>query len=114
MDQTLSRDKGRIQTFKSHFLYTGQSQRTEAALEIQKEGENRSTRTFKVVQSGSKVSLPTVTSIPCVAVRLKNCVSNWETITSDQGIFEAIRGVTIDFFECPAQVGTNLIRQKLR
>ena len=60
------------------------------------------------------MSLSKVTSIPCVAGRLKNCVSNWETITSEKGIFEAIRGVTIDFFECPTQVGTNLIPQKLR
>lgn len=32
MDEMLSRDKGRIQTVNSHFLYIGQSQRTEAAL----------------------------------------------------------------------------------
>ena len=80
----------------------------------QKEGENRSVRTFKVVQSGSTENLPTVTSIPCVAGRLKNCVFNWETITSDQRILEAIRGVTIDFYECPTQVSSNLIPQNLR
>lgn len=48
------------------------------------------------------MSLPTFTSIPCMAGRLKNFVSNWET-TSDQRILEAIRGVTIDFYEYPSQ-----------
>ena len=70
-----------------------------AALEIQKEGENRSTTTLKVVQLGSKVSLPTVTSIPCVASKLEKFVSNGETIISNQKIFEAIRGVAIDFYK---------------
>lgn len=49
------------------------------------------------------MSLPTVASIPCVAGRLKNFFSNWKIITSDQRILEAIRGVTIDFYECPTQ-----------
>lgn len=38
-----------------------------------------------------------------MAGRLKNFVSNWETITSEQRILEAIRGVTLDFYECSTQ-----------
>ena len=49
------------------------------------------------------MSLPRVTSIPSVAGRLKNFVSNRETITSEQRFLEAIGGVTIDFYECPTQ-----------
>ena len=40
---------------------------------------------------------------PCMAGRLKKTVSKWETITSDQRILNAIRGVRIDFNEQPTQ-----------
>lgn len=50
------------------------------------------------------MSIPLATLKPCTAGRLKNFLSKWQTITSDQRILNAIRGVTIDFYEQPTQV----------
>ena len=58
--------------------------------------QSSSSRAHKVAQLGSQVSLPFSPSIPCMAGRLKNYVHKWHTITSDQRILDAIRGVTID------------------
>jgi len=49
------------------------------------------------------VSIPLPTLNPCTAGRLKNFLSKWKTITSDQRILNAIRGVTIDFSDQPTQ-----------
>ena len=54
-------------------------------------------------QLGSQVSLPFSPSIPCMAGRLKDNVHKWHTITSDQRILIAFRGVTIDFITKPTQ-----------
>lgn len=50
------------------------------------------------------MSLPFPPSIRCMAGRLKNYVDKWHTITSDQWILDAIKGVTIDFIEKPTQL----------
>ena len=49
------------------------------------------------------MSIPLSTFNPCKAGRLKNLLSKWQTIISDQRILSAIRGVTIDFNEQPTQ-----------
>ena len=49
------------------------------------------------------MSIPLSTFNSCTAGRLKNFVSKWQTITSDQRILNAIRGVRIDFIEQPTQ-----------
>ena len=49
------------------------------------------------------MSIPLPTLNPCTAGRLKNFLSKWKTITSDQRILNAIRGVTIDFSDQPTQ-----------
>jgi len=54
-------------------------------------------------QLGSQVGIPFYTFNPCTAGRFKNFLSKWQTITSDQRILNAIRGVTIDFNEQPTQ-----------
>ena len=50
------------------------------------------------------MSLPFPPSIPCMAGRLKNYVHKWYTITSDQWILDALRGVTIEFIVKPTQL----------
>jgi len=49
------------------------------------------------------VGIPLYTFNPCRTGRLKNFLSKWQTITSDQRILNAIGGVTIDFNEQPTQ-----------
>ena len=68
--------------------------------------QSSSGRAHKVAhdQLGSQVSLPFPLSIPCMAGRLKSYVHKWYTITSDQWILDAIRGVTIEFIAKPTQL----------
>ena len=54
-------------------------------------------------QLGSQVGIPFYTFNPCTAGRFKNFLSKWQTITSDQRILNANRGVTTDFNEQPTQ-----------
>ena len=47
------------------------------------------------------MSLPFNPSIPYMADRMKSYVHKWQTITSDQWILDAIKGVTIEFIANP-------------
>lgn len=82
---------------QQHFQYLGQSQQRRPPSKF---------RAHKVAhdQLGSQVSLPFPPSIPCMVGSLKNYVYKWHSITSDQGILDAIRGVTIDFTSKPTQL----------
>ena len=42
-------------------------------------------------------------NVPYVAGRLKQFVSVWQTITSDYCILSSIKGVKIEFVDCPKQ-----------
>ena len=90
------RQKGSSYSNHQHFLYQGQGQRRKPPSKF---------KAHKVAhdQLGSQVSLPFSPSIPCMAGRLKTYVHKWHTITSDQRILDAIRGVTIDFITKPTQ-----------
>ena len=80
------------------FFVPGPRPKEETSIKIQST-QSSSGRAHKVAhdQLGSKLSLPFSPSIPCMAGRLKNYVHKRHTITSNQRILDAIRGVTIDF-----------------
>ena len=98
MDPIILRDS--YPNRQNHFLFQGQGQRRKTTFKVQNT-ERSPCGTHKIVpdQLGSPVSIPLSTFNPCTAGRLKNFVSKWQTITSDQRILNAIRGVRIDFIE---------------
>ena len=77
----------------------------------QKEGQTRSTLIFAKPQDHLhfQVSLTndinhnSSVNVPYAAGRLKQFVSVWETITSDYCILSSIKGVKIEFVDCPKQ-----------
>ena len=103
MEPITSDDKDRpTQTINN--IFCTRAKANETSIKIQST-QSSSGRAHKVAhdQLGSQVSLPLSPSIPCMAGRLKNYVHKWHTITSDQRILDAIRGVTIDFITKPSQ-----------
>ena len=77
----------------------------------QKEGQTRSALTFAKPQGhlhfqvslSNDIDHNSSVNVPYDAGRLKQFVSVWQTITSDYCILSSIKGVNIEFADCPKQ-----------